>query len=484
MVAGNAYVLDGLGDADERIYWILGIALIWIIFGLISAYMVYSKVKSNITRWSKLTVFFWLPILLIGTTGGFIYYGFSIVPEERGPYLSWMADPKTTMTVSFEAKVSADFDIEYKESSSSSFSNQKAVTRLEMREEDGYYHYTVNLTGLAAGTSYDYRIPGFAPDAKKFKTAPSIDTGTFKFLLYGDSRETNKIFGNEHIPLMQNVLNTHNIDDLSFAINNGDLTYDHDYVNGWNLHFEAIRDIANRLPYFVASGNHEWNTDEPWWSTDNQPAIDIQDFPIGNDSANDVYTLNETSFSFGFGSAFFIFLGYPHAGRNKPQYLNWLETQFKIGNGTIGDGYKFMFVFDHVPPFDRRSDGYNDYEGMITTELPMYHQSGVDAMVSGHNHVLAWQNITWDPTKSGDTSGRNITYLISGAGGASLREPKYGTWQNTYDMGFYGKTVYCEKVNHYYIVEVDGTLGTTSFTCYTLGGEIREEASFTLKAFK
>jgi hypothetical protein len=109
----------------------------------------------------------------------------------------------------------------------------------------------------------------------------------------------------------------------------------------------------------------------------------------------------------------------------------------------------------------------------------MFHYGGVDAVFNGHNHLLAHQNITWEDDP---VTGRNVTYLISGAAGASLREPEYGNWANEYGMGFHGKTVYAEKIYHYYLVEVDGVLGTATFTAYSLNGDIIEQ--FTIHKYK
>ena len=280
---------------------------------------------------------------------------------------------------------------------------------------------------------------------------------------------------------MQQFIEEQNEEDYAFGINVGDISQDHDDVNSWNLHFLAIKDVANRMPYLVSSGNHEWNGGEPWWGY--QPALDIQDFPISDDPANDVYSRNETSFSYGYGDLFMIFLGAGDVGSRDPDYLDWLETQLKIGNGTIGSGYKFIFIIDHYPPYDRREDGYHDDVDMIETEMPMYFYSGVDAVISGHNHVLAIQNITWNGDPAYPNS-RNITCLITGAGGASPRTPLYGLWENNYSMGFYGKTTFCERNFHYYSVEVDPTAGTATFKCYKLGVGYYAPASFVIHAFK
>ncbi|MBD3351196.1 MAG: hypothetical protein GF364_06895, partial [Candidatus Lokiarchaeota archaeon] len=427
---------------EDSTYWIMGVIGIWIIFGLIAVYMSFSTLKDNINNRSKFLGLFFLPLLLTANVGGVVYLLIENVPQQRGPYLSWMGDPKTTMTLTFEIKSSGSFDVEYKKESDSLWNNEPiSFTISDKRSSDGYYHYTANLTNLNPNTRYEYKIAGINNDIMTFNTAPDNKNTPFKILVYGDSREYSKTIDNEHIPLMKQFIEEQNEEDFAFAINNGDTATSHNDIASWNLHFLAIDDVASRMPYFVASGNHEWNMDALWWSTENQPAIDIQDFPIGDDSINDIYSLNETSYAFGYSCAYFIFLGAPHAGCNKTAYLDWLEYQLKIANGTIGDGYEFIFIYDHYPPFDRRENAYNDDVMMIKTEVPMYYYSGVDAVISGHNHVLAIQNITW----SGDPAypnSRNMTCLITGAGGASTRVPKYGLWENNYTMGFYGKTTY------------------------------------------
>ncbi len=185
--------------------------------------------------------------------------------------------------------------------------------------------------------------------------------------------------------------------------------------------------------------------------------------------------MNETSFAFGYGAAYFIFLGYPHAGSNDTAVISWLENQIAIGNSS----YRFTFVSFHRPPFDRREGGYNDAIDVIQNQCWLFHLGGVDAVLNGHNHVLAHQNITW----TADPSGRNVTYLISGAGGASLRTPLYGTWNSATSFGYSGQTIYAQRINHFFAIEVDGGAGTATFRCYDLEGNL-VYAPFTLAAFK
>jgi hypothetical protein len=461
-----------LWSDDDAIYWVIGTIVLIPLFGLLATYMVYNKVKKNVTTRSKRLALIFLPLLVFGTGFGLYYIIGSIVPEDRGPYLSWMNDPTTTMTVSFERKTSGDYTLFYG-SSQSTMTTEIPFTRLAMRTEDGYYHYIVNITGLNPNTRYYYNIPDFATGPIPFKTAPNSQTASYKFLLYGDSREDNKLFDNQHGALINQLRAKIDITELAFAINTGDIAREHDRPGLWNIHFDDMRELAKSVPFFVASGNHEWNTGDNWDFND-QPALKIQDFPIGNNPSANVYTLDEVSYSFGYANAFFIFLGYPHAGSNNTEYMNWLEQQLAIGNSS----YDFTFVSLHRPPFDdRQGTDSDDNLKIIKNECPLFHNYSVEAVFSGHNHLISHMNISW----ASDPNGRDITYIISGGGGASLREPELGPWNNKYGYGFSGDVIYAKSAYNYYIVEVNGAAKTATFTAYELGGDVLE--SFTIGAF-
>lgn len=461
---------------DLEIFYISIFIGFCILFLLGAGYFIYAYVKGRTSQLSKILSAISIPLCIFLFVGGFAYYGIPNPPEDRGPYLSWTLDPKTTMTITFESKIDSSFTVELGITTSQLELNS-TFTKTAMRE-DGYYHYTTTITNLLPDSIYYYRIPGFSSSVNPFKTAPISNSSSYKFILYGDSREENMLIGNQHIPLVDQMLQNHDPLDISFVINTGDTSQSHDNINQWNLHFYAIHDLAKSVPYFVASGNHEWNTDELWNSTENQPALDIQEFP-STEIPNVTSSLNESSYAFGYSNAYFIMIGYPHAGRNESMYLNWLNSQLAVGNSS----YDFTFVSLHRPPFDNRTggDAYSgdDNPDIVKLECPMFHYGGVDAVFSGHNHLLAHQNITWDKDA---VNGRNVTYIISGAAGANLREPEYGNWANEYGMGFYGKTVYAEKIYHYYLVEVDGVLGTATFTAYSLNGDIIEQ--FTIQKYK
>ena len=460
---------------SNSILWVGGTILLLALFSLLCAYMIYNKQKNNITIRSKLMALIFLPILIIGSGVGTVYFIGNLAPEDRGPYLSWRDDPKTTMTISFERRIKGDYTLEYGYEGQM-FEKEIDFERSDMRQEDGYYHYSVELKGLKPDKRYYYRIPEFMETVGNFKTAPNSTTADFKFLLYGDSREMNGIIANQHLSLVSQMLDSHDLLDFSFVINTGDLAGEHNDVKQWNLHFQAIKDLAKNVPYFVASGNHEWN-DGDNWNYEAQPALEIQDFPEKNIVDANIYSLDEISYSFGFSNSFFIFLGYPHVGYEfdgEEKYLDWLEDQLAIGN----ESYDFTFVSLHRPPFDdREGEDSDDNPDIIERECPLFHNYSVEAVFCGHNHVLAHQKISWDK----DPNERTVHYLISGGGGAPLREPQYGEWDDDYDMGFSGKTIFCKRAYNYYTIEVNAEKGEATFTGYELGGA--ELESFTIEAY-
>jgi hypothetical protein len=461
-----------LGTDDDAIYWVVGTIAAIVLLGLLTTYMVYNKVKNNVTRRSKGLALVFLPLLIFGTGFSLYYIIGSIVPEDRGPYLSWMNDPTTTMTVSFERKTSGDYSLFYG-ASESTMTNEIPFTRLAIRTEDGYYHYIANITGLSPNTKYYYNIPDFVGGSIPFKTAPNSPTASYKFLPYGDSREANRLFDNQHGALITQLREQIDITELAFAINTGDTAREHDRPGLWNIHFDNVRELAKSVPYFVASGNHEWNNDDNW-NFGAQPALDIQDFPIGDNPSANLYTLDEISYSFGYANAFFIFIGYPHGGSNNTEYMNWLEQQLAIGNSS----FDFTFVSLHRPPFDdRQGTDSDDNLNIIKNECPLFHNYSVEAVLSGHNHLISHMNISWDS----DPNGRDITYIISGGAGADLREPELGPWDSKYGYGFRGDVIFAKRAYNYYIIEVNGAAGTAKFTAYELGGAVLE--SFTIQAF-
>jgi Purple acid Phosphatase, N-terminal domain/Calcineurin-like phosphoesterase len=386
------------------------------------------------------------------------------VPSTRGPFLSWTRAPTTTMTITWERLVSQPHRVQWG-TNPGALSETAHVSAPTRCRDDRYFHYTVTLEGLTPGTRYYYRIPGVQDEPAVFGTAPDDRDAKFTFIVYGDSREKATGATNQHNQIIAQINQRYPAGEVAFVLNTGDLVREHTSVRGWDLHFHAIGDLARHSPYLVASGNHDWNTDSADESS--QPTNLMHELPAVDHPTEGIGGLRETSYAIGYGAAYLIVLGLPHTGHIGDTEVNrWLTEQLTIGT----DHYRFVFVAFHMPPFDRRNQGYQDTTDVLAHQAQLLHSFGVDAVFNGHNHVLAHQVIRWDPTAC-DPDVRPVSYFISGGGGADLREAAEGSWSDTYGFGFYGQTLNAQSMNHYYAVEVDGAAGTATFTPMGLEGE-------------
>jgi hypothetical protein len=392
--------------------------------------------------------------------------------DHRGPYLSWTRDPRTTMTLTWETRSPVEVTLRYGEAGAG-LPHERVVPAPDRRRDDRYYHYEITLRDLKPGQRYEYQVTPLQPEPVSFHTAPGEATGSFRFLLYGDSRERRLGPKNQHQDLVEAMQRDHDLSELAFALNTGDLVQTHNSVSSWDVHFEVIRPLASRMPYLVASGNHDWRPDLA--DPSKQYMNRIHAYPDSDHPSEAISGLGETSYAFGYSCAYVIALGVPHVGRTGDGPVNqWLAEQLAIGES----GYDFTFVAFHRPPFDRRAGGYEDAVDVLAHQAQLFHQAGVDAVFNGHNHVLAVQRIRYDPTVAPhrdpeelDPDVRSLPYVIAGGGGADLRDAHPGTWSNRHGFGFHGATQHAASVYHYYVAEVDCDEGRATLTPYDREGE-------------
>lgn len=401
--------------------------------------------------------------MLVGMTIGMAAFEFiRYVPTDRGPYLSWSDDPRTSMTLSWQSPAPSVRAVEW--STGSTFNTVTTVQASETNLVNlvRRYYYNATITGLSPNTTYWYRIPGFHDEPTPFTTAPDAPV-PFSFFAYGDSRESSPV-GSEHLALIELMRARHAMVPHSFVINSGDVAQDWDQVRSWDIHYHFIKPVASRMPYFVATGNHEWRGGVP---DHEEPHNRMHEVPSGH--------LNKTSFAFRYSNAYFIVLGYSHAQGEQAATRAWLEDRLQHANTT--SGIDWIFLSWHVPPFTG-TRGRGEQDAMKNNTCALLHKYGADAVFLGHDHNYQRINITHT---SNYTNG--MTYLITGGGGAPLydvAEPNK-TWTGTDATGtfgekFFGQTEFATTVNHYLSVRVDGLVAT--FTAYKLDGSVLD--TFTL----
>ena len=108
---------------------------------------------------------------------------------------------------------------------------------------------SVRFTGLKAGNSYQYEVPG-RPDLKgSFKTPPAGE-GQFEFVVYGDTRTRHDVHRKVIAALLEHC-------HPDFAVQTGDLVNDGGDPALWPIFFDIERDLLRQVAYYPALGNHE-----------------------------------------------------------------------------------------------------------------------------------------------------------------------------------------------------------------------------------
>jgi 3',5'-cyclic AMP phosphodiesterase CpdA len=243
---------------------------------------------------------------------------------------------------------------------------------------------SVMMTGLKAGTSYEYSVPG--KDALKgtFKTPPRAGT-PFEFVLYGDTRTRHEV----HRTVVAAIEKYAHPD---FLLHTGDLVENGADPALWPIFFDIEGSLLRKYAFFPSLGNHE------------RHARDYNEFM----QAPNYY-------SFDWGSAHFTMMDSDIAtmADNEParqalweEQTHWLEADLKKSQRAT-----FRFVAAHHPPMTAVSNRQGDNKHM-TALMPMFEQYHVTAALFGHDHN--YQHYV----KNG------IHYVISGGGGAPLYDVK------------------------------------------------------------
>jgi hypothetical protein len=304
-----------------------------------------------------------------------------------GPYLSWVNDPQTTMTITWENEREGTGSVEWGLVDSYGFTDFDSTF--------GKLH-SVELSGLTPSTTYHYRVlssTGETGDDHTFSTAKFF-TEPFTFVAYGDTR-TNDVYRAE---VASRIININ--PDLVF--NTGDLVengWDRDLWRKW---FTTNQVLLEDRPFFNAIGNHEENASlyYKYWH-----------FPG-----------NEQWYSLDYGNAHFICLNTETNldGNQK----DWLEADLK----TARDSSSWIFVFFHQPPYSSGSHGSN--LSIRQSWCSLFEKYEVDIVFNGHDHDYERSLIN------------GVYYIVTGGGGAPLHNVGSNSWTL-----YSESTLHCTKIS-------------------------------------
>jgi hypothetical protein len=297
------------------------------------------------------------------------------------------------------------------------------------------FHH-VELTGLATGTTYHYRIrsgDGTTGSDNTFTTAPDPNTTSFSFVYYGDPRGLST--ADEPYYTRQGALCDWILaQDVDFALEGGDTVWAGASLKGigkwWPDFFRVEGNLTKSKVVMHTLGNHEVQEGAYWYWNDFYSAA----FPT-----NGVPGSNGRTYSFDYGTAHFVSMSTYQV--DVPTQATWLSNDLRNAKAR---GAKWIFLFFHAPMFTTEPTRSNRTD-CIQNWGPVIDQFGVNAVFQAHNHMYErfhslstyYDDVT-NPTSPVWTGrivpdGEGTVYITDGAGGAEFNngnsaDPKLVCW--------------------------------------------------------
>lgn len=271
---------------------------------------------------------------------------------------------------------------------------------------------TATVTGLEPGTKYTYQV---GSDETGWSDEYSFTTddgdGNWNFLVFGDPQiGTNLELERTQKNWLATVDSaTADVPDASLLVSVGD------QVEGWGSPLDQHRLLLEApqvtgLPLSTIPGNHETYSGamefyKSFFSHPNQEE-DIQDY---------YYEKNNV-----------LFIGLDTNNTNWPRHEDFLRETI----GAHGDANDWIVVMLHHAPFSQGSHvSDNDVTGVRTVLAPVFSELGVDAVLSGHDHIYTRSHLmegdkpvlSATPPRRGDRlepTDNQVLYITSTSTGA------------------------------------------------------------------
>jgi uncharacterized protein (TIGR03437 family) len=316
---------------------------------------------------------------------------------------------------------------------------QPATTELTA----AYYQYQADVTGLEAGTQYQYQVQidgvtvAADPVHNSFRTPT---TGNFSFLVFGDSGADSS----QQISLVGLMAAETGI---SKVVHVGDLAYDSGTFAQFDANYFAINaPLMGRLPFFTTAGNHEYETNSaaPYLAVHAMPVAPV---PVPA-------TVTGRYYSFDWGDAHFVSVDsnlLPTA--DAAAMLAWLDADLAASQKY------WKIVFLHHPPYPTGTHLDDPICALVQQNVnPIVEKHGVPLVLSGHEHGYerTFPLVGGQPVNASQPS---TTYVITGGGGAAME-----------NVGTLPQTALSLQAFNYLRVDVSATKLT--FTAKGLNGNV------------
>lgn len=284
-----------------------------------------------------------------------------------------------------------------------------ATTVLELAERELPFTRTIRLDGnrelhklniddLKPSTNYFYKVTSnfengtrVETDILTFKTA-SVPDEAIRFAFFADTQNNPGVWG--ELAALIWAERPH------FGIIAGDMVGTGSNRFEWIFEFfKPGKNLFERLPIYMALGNHEGDADNFYRYTN--------------------YPEPHYYYSFRYGNAEFFVLDSNRNMESGSEQFQWLEKELMKSEAT------WKFVIHHHPPYTSEESDY----GNSWTEpslhgdpkskplIPLFEKYKVDFVLSGHLHTY---ERTWPLKKEKIDLKNGVRYLIAGGGGGSL----------------------------------------------------------------
>lgn len=329
-------------------------------------------------------------------------------------FLTWQRDPTTTMTVQWIGKEGEVPDTAVSFAAQGKNDWRTVAARTTPYPMSDLKVFRTELTGLAPGTEYRFRIGGPPPasvglaaaigaqaSSLRFRTMPAKATNDFQFVSGGDCGVDQHAVANNKIAAKQ---------DPMFALIGGDLGYDNGRDMPTSVQFmrnysQNMIDSQGRLiPMVVCIGNHEVNGG---YSLDRKMAPFYFALHDGLYAEKSFATLD-------FGDYLsLVLLDSGHIAPQGGEQADWLDKTLAARTDRA-----HLFAVNHVPAYPSVRP-FDSGKGNRKHWVPLFDKHNVDIVLEHHDHAFKRTH----PLRNGIVDSNGVLYLGDGSWG-KIRAPE------------------------------------------------------------
>lgn len=340
----------------------------------------------------------------------------------RGPYIERLFGG--VLDLALQTNSPTYFSVRYGKGESRSSRDRELS---EDRSSSPQLGHRARISGLRPGTTYHYQVAITAPNGQRSELplvqlhTPPASGRPLRFVVYGDSRSGHSV----HAQVVQSLL----VEDPDLILCTGDVVERGTEEGDWDRYFAVAGPLLERIPVFMAPGNHEYalrrqgaqRLFQQWERLFvPQPPLPVATSGSRSDAGvaalsaapRDKGPVDEASlprgyYSFDLSSVHFVALDSNQA-RSADQ-LRWLDAD--LGRAALRRP-RAIVVWMHDGPY---SMGWHGDNGVLIRDyVPLFEKHRVSIVFSGHDHDF----------ERGRRGGLN--YIVTGGGGAELRPLKCG----------------------------------------------------------